>query len=206
MVAMAFDPDDEDITRLLQELHKGGRAADDRLIRAVYRELRRLAARYLRKEGLDESLQPTELVHEAYLRMNDKDKIKWESRSHFYAMCAIVMRHILVDRARARQAVKRGDGLQRVDFDDSFLAGPVTPDDVLAVHEALERFEKISARQAYAIELRFFGGLTNAEIAEVFGVAERTVKRDVASALAWFYNELKPVSRSDSTTGDHPPS
>lgn len=206
MVAMAFDPDDEDITRLLQELHKGGRAADDRLIRAVYRELRRLAARYLRKEGLDESLQPTELVHEAYLRMNDKDKIKWESRSHFYAMCAIVMRHILVDRARARQAVKRGDGLQRVDFDDSFLAGPVTPDDVLAVHEALERFKKISARQAYAIELRFFGGLTNAEIAEVFGVAERTVKRDVASALAWFYNELKPVSRSDSTTGDHPPS
>ena len=206
MVAMAFDPDDEDITRLLQELHKGGRAADDRLIRAVYRELRRLAARYLRKEGLDESLQPTELVHEAYLRMNDKDKIKWESRSHFYAMCAIVMRHILVDRARARQAVKRGDGLQRVDFDDSFLAGPVTPEDVLAVHEALERFEKISARQAHAVELRFFGGLTNAEIAEVFGVAERTVKRDVASALAWFYNELKPVSRSDSTTGDHPPS
>jgi len=195
---------DEDITRLLLELRKGGHAADDRLINAVYRELRRLAASYLRKEGHDQSLQPTELVHEAYLHLNDKDKIKWQNRSHFFAVCAKVMRHILVDRARSRGTEKRGAGLEWVEFNEEFLPGPVTPEQALVVHEALERFEKISPRQAYAIELRYFGGLTNAEIAEVIEMNERTVKRDMVSALAWCHKELKPRSRSGSTTGEHP--
>ncbi|WP_213803724.1 ECF-type sigma factor [Granulicella sp. dw_53] len=194
-------PSDHDITRLLRELRTGGPTADERLIRAVYKDLRRLAASYLRKEGDDESLQPTELVNEAYLGLADKDKVAWQNRSHFFAVSAKIMRHILVDRARARLAAKRGDGLQRVELEETLLAAPVTSIQALSVHEALERFEKISPRQAQIIELRYFGGRSNAEIAEILGIADRTVKRDVASALAWFFRELQPSNRRSPKAG-----
>lgn len=179
-----------DVTGLLVAWSNGSEEADDRLIEAVYAELRRLARGYLRRERPDHSLAPTALVHEAYLRLVDQRRVQWHNRAHFFAIAAHVMRRLLVDHARARGASKRGQG-QRVPLHDIDIA--VAPDDfdALALDAALARLATIDPRQGRLVELRFFGGLTGNEIAAVLGVAPITVKRDWALARAWLFRELR---------------
>lgn len=156
----------------------------------VYNELRRLAGRYMRGERADHTLQPTALVHEAYPRLIGQHEVAWQNRSHFYGVAARLMRNILVDHARARQAHKRGGQEQKVTFDEAleFAGGERT--DVLALDEALSRLAQRDPRQARIVELRFFGGLSENEAAEVLGISVRTVKRDWAVARAWLYREI----------------
>jgi RNA polymerase sigma-70 factor, ECF subfamily len=181
---------DNSITALLAELSAGNREVEARLIPQVYGELRRLAAHYMRSERGNHTLQPTALVNEAYTRLVQQPQIPWQSRVHFFATASHLMRHILVDHARARRAGKRG-GLQRqVTLDDALLPSSERTIDVLILEEALENLAQFDPRQARIVELHFFGGLTFAEIALVLNVTERTVKRDWSMARAWLKGEL----------------
>lgn len=167
-----------------------GAAATARLLPQVYRELRRLAARYLEGEGPDHILQPTALVHEAYLRMAKVDRVSWRSETHFFSMAAKQMRRALVEHARALKTQKRGRGARRVTLQDNLVAtGPGTVE-VLALNEALERLAARSRRQARVAEMRLFSGMAVREIAEALGVSERTVKGDWRVARAWIAREL----------------
>ena len=178
------------ITALLQQLSEGNRNVEAELIPQIYGELRQLAARYMRHERRNHTLQPTALVHEAYERLIQQPQIPWQNRAHFFATASQLMRHILVDHARKRQAAKRGGIQQQVTLDEAIL--PVTDHsvDVLALHEALERLARFDARQSRIVELHFFGGLTFEEIAEVLNMSERTVKGDWSMARAWLKGEL----------------
>jgi RNA polymerase sigma factor (TIGR02999 family) len=192
MATLAPEPggSDNSITALLAELSAGNRDVESRLIPQVYGELRRLAANYMRSERGNHTLQPTALVNEAYTRLVQQPQIPWQSRAHFFATASHLMRHILVDHARARRAGKRG-GLQRqVTLDDALLPSSQRTMDVLILDEALENLAQFDPRQARIVELHFFGGLTFAEIALVLKVAERTVKRDWSMARAWLKGEL----------------
>jgi RNA polymerase sigma-70 factor (ECF subfamily) len=179
-----------EVTQLLAQIHAGNKEAEDRLIRLVYGELRRLAAHYLRGESPDHTLQPTALVHEAYLRLTSMEQIDWQSRSHFFAMAAVAMRRILVDHARAKRAEKREAFREAVSLDDVLVISPSRSPDVLALDEALNRLAKVDARCSQIVELRYFAGLTEEETAQFLGVSARTVKRDWRVARAWLYNEL----------------
>jgi len=192
MATLAPEPggSDNSITALLAELSAGNRDVESRLIPQVYGQLRRLAAHYMRSERGNHTLQPTALVNEAYTRLVQQPQIPWQSRAHFFATASHLMRHILVDHARARRAGKRG-GLQRqVTLDDALLPSSERTMDVLILDEALENLAQFDPRQARIVELHFFGGLTFAEIALVLKVAERTVKRDWSMARAWLKGEL----------------
>ena len=192
MATLAPEPggSDNSITALLAELSAGNRDVESRLIPQVYGELRRLAANYMRSERGNHTLQPTALVNEAYTRLVQQPQIPWQSRAHFFATASHLMRHILVDHARARRAGKRG-GLQRqVTLDDALLPSSERTMDVLILDEALENLAQFDPRQARIVELHFFGGLTFAEIALVLKVTERTVKRDWSMARAWLKGEL----------------
>jgi RNA polymerase sigma factor (TIGR02999 family) len=192
MATLAPEPggSDNSITALLAELSAGNRDVESRLIPQVYGELRRLAAHYMRSERGNHTLQPTALVNEAYTRLVQQPQIPWQSRAHFFATASHLMRHILVDHARARRAGKRG-GLQRqVTLDDALLPSPERTMDVLILDEALENLAQFDPRQARIVELHFFSGLTFAEIALVLKVTERTVKRDWSMARAWLKGEL----------------
>lgn len=182
--------DKNSITALLHQLSDGHREAEAELIPQIYGELRKLAARYMRRERRNHTLQPTALVHEAYERLIQLPQISWQSRAHFYATASLLMRQILVDHARARQAAKRGGIQQQVTLDDTVLPTTDRSVDILALHEALERLAKFDARQSRIIEFHFFGGLTFEEIALVLDVSERTVKRDWSMARAWLKGEL----------------
>jgi RNA polymerase sigma factor (TIGR02999 family) len=163
------------------------------LLPAVYEELRRLAGGYLRLERPDHTLQATELVHEAYLRLVDGSKVDWAGRTHFLAVGAGAMRRVLIDHARRRLAQKRGSAPERVTLGDSIQRGPapgMDPVDLLSLNDALERLAAVDERGARVVELRFFGGLSAAEIAEVLGVSRRTVQGDWAHARAWLREEL----------------
>jgi len=178
------------ITQLLIEWNNGRNGALQDLLPLVYGELRRLAAQRLRRERPDHTLQPTALVHEAYIRLVDQRRVRWQNRAHFYGVAAHVMRRILVDRARARKADKRGKGWERVT-----LVGEKTPSgsrdvDVLALDEALQRLAALDPQQERIVELRYFGGLTLDETAEVIGISTATVKREWAIAKAWLRAEL----------------
>ncbi len=179
-----------EVTHLLFELKQGNRRAEDRLIPLVYKELRRIAANHLRREDSDHTLQPTALVHEAYLRLTRMQEIDWQSRSHFFAVSATLMRRILVDHARAQQARKRGDGLDAVSFNDAIFFSPERPADVIALDEALEELALIAPRPAHIVEMRFFAGMTEEEIGNVHDITARTVKRDWRFAKNWLYNRL----------------
>lgn len=179
-----------EVTRLLHELKKGQKAAEEQLIPLVYAELHRIAAAYLRREAPDHSLQPTALVHEAYLRLNDIKEIDWKGRSHFFAVSATVMRRILVDHARASRARKRGDGWDAVSLNEAILPSPERAPEMLALDDALNRLSQLDWRQAKIVELRFFAGMSEEETAEVLGVSSRTVKRDWRIAKAWLFKEL----------------
>jgi len=192
MATLAPEPggSDNSITALLAELSAGNREVESRLIPQVYGELRRLAAHYMRSERGNHTLQPTALVNEAYTRLVQQPQIPWQSRAHFFATASHLMRHILVDHARARRAGKRG-GLQRqVTLDDALLPSSERTIDALILDEALENLSQFDPRQARIVELHFFAGLTFVEIALVLNMTERTVKRDWSMARAWLKGEL----------------
>jgi RNA polymerase sigma factor (TIGR02999 family) len=188
-----------EVTRLLQELRHGNRQAEDLLIPIVYNKLRRIAAAFLRREHAVHSLQATVLVHEAYLRLTRIEEIDWQSRSHFFRISARLMHNILVDHARAQNAKKRGEGLDMVSFNEVFFASPERHPDILAVDQALGRLARIKQRPADVVEMRFFAGMTEDEIAAALGIASRTVKRDWEFAKAWLYNELTQSPQPKST-------
>lgn len=179
-----------EVTQLLLELKDGNREAANQLIPLVYKELRRIASRCLRDERKGHSLQPTALVHEAYLRLAQIERIDWQGRSHFFALSATLMRRILVDHARARDNKKRGSGWDVVSFDDALLPSPQRPIEIIALDEALDRLAQLDERQSRIVELRFFGGLNEEETGNVLGISARTVKRDWRLAKAWLYHEL----------------
>lgn len=178
------------ITEVLRELRAGSPGAGEELFQAVYAELHRIAAAKMRRQRPDHTLQPTALVHEAYLRLIGSPEASWKDRSHFLAAASRAMRSILVDFARSRGAQKRGGGRKRITLDEHLHAEPRTPDDVVAVHEALVKLEAVDPQGSRVVELRFFGGLTGAETARVMGVAESTVYRAWEFARAWLFREM----------------
>ena len=163
----------------------------DALLPVVYEELRRLAAAYLRRERPGQTLQPTALVHEAYLRLMKDRPGRWQNRAHFCAIAAHSMRQILIERARARGALKRGGAQPRVTLDEGLVAGESRSIDLVALDSALERLERLDPEQARLVELRFFGGLTIEETAEAMGISPATVKRHWTVARAWLARELE---------------
>ena len=180
----------DSITGLLLKWSGGDPAALEKLMPLVYNELRRLAARYLRRERANHSLQPTALVNEAYLRLVDQQKVEWQNRAQFFGLAAKLMRNILVDHARSRQAAKRGGQQYRVSFDSDKQIGEKPQIEFIAVHEALERLATFDPQKARIVELRFFGGLSIEETAEVLGIGHATVERDWKLARAWLRREL----------------
>jgi RNA polymerase sigma factor (TIGR02999 family) len=182
--------DGSEVTRLLLAWSDGHAAAGDALMDAVYGELRQMARGYLRRERDSHSLPPTALVHEAYLKLVDQQRVKWQNRAHFFAIAARVMRRILVDHARGRASAKRGRGatFNLLDIDARVEAPGV---DILALDVALEKLAGIDERQCRLVELRFFGGLTVEEAAAALGIAPITVKRDWALARTWLYREIR---------------
>src|ERR1035437_3745706 len=179
-----------ELTNLLIQVKNGNGDAQSRLIPLVYAELRRIAARYMRGERPGHSLQATALVHEAYLRLAGQKEMSWQNRAHFFGVAANIMRRILVDHARVKQAKKRGGSEQKVSIDEAVLVQPDPPQDFLALDEALDRLAKRDPRQSRVVELRFFGGLSEEETAEVLGISLRTVKRDWKVARAWLYQQV----------------
>lgn len=188
--AGATAEDSGDVTQLLFDWQNGDPKALDRLMPLVYNELRRIAARFLHSERSGHTLQTTALVHEAYLRLVDENRMQWHGRSHFYGVAATLIRNILVDHARTQKAVKRGAGVSKLPLDEA-LAVPVDKGtDILAVDDALQALSKIDPQQSRIVELRFFAGLTIEETAEVLQISASTVKRDWILAKTWIYRAL----------------
>jgi len=188
--------DEPKVTHLLQAWSSGDRDALDRLTPIVYDELRRLARRYMRGERSGHTLQTTALVNEAYLRLVDFKSMSWENRAHFFAVSAQLMRRILVDHAR-RHNLKRGAGFQHVHLEDTAMLGGQRQPNFVVLDDALRGLAEVDPRKAQVVELRFFGGLTVAETAEVLKVSPVTVLRDWSTARAWLYRELQPAWRAD---------
>ena len=186
---MATDSPKE-VTQLLQAWGEGDRAALDKLVPLVYEELHRLAHHYISRERPGYTLQTTALAHEAYLRLVDAEGVRWQNRVHFFAVAARAMRRILVDLARARQNLKRGGGARQVTLDEALVATPERGADLLALDEALDRLAALNPRQSQVVELRYFGGLTEEEVAEVLEISPRTVRTDWSMARVWLYREL----------------
>jgi RNA polymerase sigma-70 factor, ECF subfamily len=179
------------ITALLAKLSEGNREVEERLIAQVYGELHQLADHYMRGERGNHTLQPTALVHEAYARLVEQQPhVRWQSRAHFFATAAQLMRHILVDHARTRHAGKRGGNQHQVTLDEVMLTTRNRSIDVLALDEALERLAKLDPRKEQVVEFHYFGGLTFGEIGLVLDVTERAAKRDWKMARAWLKGEL----------------
>jgi RNA polymerase sigma factor (TIGR02999 family) len=179
-----------DVTNLLADWSRGDRQALERLVPLVYRELRAIAAGHLRGERRDHTLQPTALVHEAYLKLVDQTRADWKNREHFFAVAAQMMRRILVDHARAHRAVKRGRDVEKVSLETAheLVSAPVP--DVLALDDALTRLSALDARQGQVVELRCFGGLTIEETAVAMDLSPTTVKQEWRLAKAWLVREL----------------
>jgi RNA polymerase sigma factor (TIGR02999 family) len=175
---------------LLVDWGNGDQQALEKLTPLVYQELKRLAARYLRRERREHTLQSTALVHEAWLRLIDQKQVQWQNRAQFFGIAAEMIRRILIDHARNRQAAKRGDGALKLSLDDA-LATPHRRDlDLVALDDALRDLAKLDPQQGHLVELRFFAGLSIEESAEVLGVSPATVKREWTTARAWLYREL----------------
>ena len=181
----------DEVSRLLHEWAQGNEAARDQLVPLVYDALRRLAARYVSNEQQAVTMQPTVLVHEAYLRLVGHSTPAWESRNHFFGVAAHLMRQILVDAARARSAGKRGGGVVKVDLE---MAETIAPNrqgaDVIALSDAMDALARLDARKASIIELRHFGGFTEAETARSLGISVATVQRDTRIAETWLHAEM----------------
>jgi RNA polymerase sigma factor (TIGR02999 family) len=183
------------VTQLLIGWRKGDKEALDRLLPIVYDELRRQAARYLRKERVGHTLQTTALIHEAYIRLIDQRDVHWQNRAHFFGIAGQLMRRILVDHARTKKRLKRGGSDVRVSLTEATATLKGQDLDVVALDEALTRLEQIDTQQGKIVELRFFSGLTVEETAEALGISTGTVKRDWSMAKAWLHRE---ISQTDS--------
>src|SRR5918996_863065 len=180
----------QQVTKLLVDWSNGDASALEQLTPLVYSELRRLAARYLRKERPDHTLQSTALVHEAYLRLIDQKNVRWQNRAHFFGVAAQMIRRILVDHARSRHAAKRGAAAPKLSLDEAIALPDRRDLDLVALDDALNSLGKIDPQQARIVELRFFTGLTVEETAEVLGISPATVKRDWVTAKAWLYRDI----------------
>jgi RNA polymerase sigma factor (TIGR02999 family) len=180
-----------EITVILNAIEKGDSKVAEELLPLVYEELRKLAASKLASQPPDQTLQPTALVHEAYLRLLGDGSHSWQDRRHFFAAAAEAMRHLLVNRARRKAAVRHGGGWRRVDLDDVVVAAKTTDDNILLISEALENLTAHDPIAAKLVKLRFFAGMTFQEAAEVLGLSERTAKRYWAYARAWLFKEMQ---------------
>jgi RNA polymerase sigma-70 factor (ECF subfamily) len=180
-----------EITLLLTAWREGDSTALERLVPVVYRELRRIAGNFMRRQDRGHTLQATALINEAYLRLVDSDKVNWQSRTHFFAVSAQLMRRVLVDSARQKNSQKRGGDHLRITLDDRIDIPLGDQTDLVSLDEALSRLNKLSSRQSQVVELRYFGGLTESQIAETLKVSERTVRRDWNLARTWLYRELQ---------------
>lgn len=181
--------DQTEVTILLNEISSGSETAPEKLLPLVYDDLRRLARAYFANEKTDHTLQATALVHEAYIRLVNWENVSWQNRAHFFAVAAEIMRKILIDHARKRNAQKR-DGGQKILLDEAISFSTEKELDLVKLDEALDALEKLDKRQAKIVELRFFGGLSIEETAYVLKISETTVKRDWTFAKAWFQREL----------------
>jgi RNA polymerase sigma factor (TIGR02999 family) len=179
-----------DVTGLLKKMASGDPGAAERLLPLVYSELHRLAAAFMRRERPDHTLQATALINEAYLRLAKKDG-DWSSREHFIGMAANVMRHVLVDYARAHKAKHRDGGMKRVEMTDDLAISSERLEEVLSLNDALQRLEKLNPRQGKVVELRYFGGLSVEQIAALLEVSPRSIKRDWSLARIWLFRELE---------------
>jgi len=189
MMTAQIEP--QEVTRLLLAWNQGDESALEKLVPLVYQELHRLAQYQMRRERPDHSLQTTALINEAYLRLVDLRNVHWQNRAHFFALCARLMRRILVDFARSRRSAKHGgEEAQPISLEESVVVSSEHSTDLVAVDDALKALTKIDARKAQIVELRFFGGLTAEETAEVLKVSPETVGRDWKLARAWLLREL----------------
>lgn len=175
-----------DLTTLANSLHeRPGGSPVDALMPAVYDDLRHIAERYFRDERRDHTLQPTALVHEAYLRLIDQTRITWQGRTHFLAVCARTMRRVLVDYARGRQRQRRGGGKPTIEINDEATVRGLSETDILDLSDAIDTLAKLDERQAQVVEMRYFGGMTMDEVADALGASKRTVEGDWTHAKAW---------------------
>jgi RNA polymerase sigma factor (TIGR02999 family) len=179
-----------EITQLLEDWSNGNQAALDKLYPLVYDELRRMARRYMNRERKDHTLQTTALINEAYLRLVEQRHVHWQNRAHFFAISAQIMRRILIDHARRYNYAKRGAGAQKISLDETAVVARDRAAELLSLDEALHRLAEIDQRRSRVVELRFFGGLDNDEIAAVLKISPNTVTRDWNLARAWLYQEL----------------
>lgn len=193
----------KDVTQLLRAWGRGDADARDQLYRLVYDELHRLAHQYMYRENPGHTLQTTALVNEAYLRLGNADGMEWKDRTHFFAVSAKIMRHVLIDEARARQAACNGGGLRQVSLDDILEIPQSLTHDWLALDEALTRLTQEDERKGQVVELRFFGGLSVEETADVLGVSPDTILRDWRFAKAWLKNELSKENSHEVRSSDH---
>jgi len=179
-----------EITQILLEWNNGDAEAGERLLPVVYEELKRQARFLMLRERSDHTLQPTALVHEAFLKLSDLKRIKWKSRRHFYHFVSKLMRQILVDHVRHRAATKRGNAQIHFSIEDLQVPAEERADSILKLDEALKRLKELDERQEKIVEMRYFGGMTNAEIAEALEISERTVVREWQSARIWLFRQL----------------
>jgi RNA polymerase sigma factor (TIGR02999 family) len=189
-------PAHHDVSRLLLAWSSGQKAAFDKLLPLIYDDLRRMARRHMGRQRVGHTLQTTALIHEAYLRLVDRSDVRWQGRAHFFAVAARAMRHILVDHARARQAAKRGGEAERVTLDD-VAAFWTEPAEMIALDDALRGLAAMDERKSQVVELKFFGGLSVEEIAEVLHVSPETVARDWRLARTWLLRELSRTERAE---------
>ena len=180
-----------DVTRILDRVHQGDPTAAEELLPLVYQELRKLAAHKMAHELPGQTLQPTALVHEAWLRLADGEDVKWDSRAHFFGAAAEAMRRILIDNARRKRAQRHGGGQARVDIDQIEIAAPAKDEELLAVSEAMEKLAARDKQKAELIKLRYFVGLTIEEAAEVLGISTATANRWWTYSRAWLYEEIE---------------
>jgi RNA polymerase sigma-70 factor, ECF subfamily len=187
-------PDSKQVTRLLLEWQKGNKLALDELTPLLYQELRRLAAGYLRRERTDHTLQPTALIHEAYLRMVGNETPAFESRAHFFGVAAQLMRQILVDHARAQRAAKRGGGGPKLPLEEAAVFAKERPGELVALDDALRELAAFDERKSKVVEMKFFGGLSAEEIAVASGISVATVGRELRLAQAWLHRAISSGS------------
>lgn len=180
----------EELTQLLRGWQQGDRDAVERLMPLIYRELRKMAHRFLQRQPLEQTLETSALVHEVYLRFAGREPAGWRNRTHFYAVCAQVMRSLLIDSARARQSLKRGGGLRQVELDENVPAAARQEEQLLALDEALKKLAAFDQRMSRIVEMRYFGGMSMTEIAETLGFSEITIKREWLKARGWLYREI----------------
>lgn len=185
-----MNPSPPQVTQLLVAWGNGDEAAREELISVVYQELHRLAHNYMKRESPGHTLQTSALVNEAFVRLVDQRNVRWQNRAHFYGIAAQMMRRILVDYARSRRYAKRGGGAQAMSLDEAMIVSDERSAEVVSVHEALEQLAKFDPRKGQIVELRFFGGLTIEETAEVLGVSPGTVMKDWTLAKAWLRREI----------------